>query len=71
MAFIAPAPGAGLGGLAEEGEEVEVWIAGRSAALLDFSQNVLKLTDRFGLGVALLAEAGAQQSQSCLALSGI
>ena len=71
MAFVAPAPGAGLGGLAEEGEEVEVWIAGRPAALLDFSQDVLKLSDRFGLGVALLAEAGAQQSQRCLSLRGV
>ena len=49
MAFVAPAPGAGLGGLSEEGEEVEIGIARGTLALLEFAQHVFELANRFGL----------------------
>ena len=63
MTFVAPTPRALSVRLAEERKEVQIGITRGPLALLQFAQHVFEFADGLRLRVALLTQAGVQQSQ--------
>ena len=62
MTFHSVAPNTGLGGLAENAEEVSFRIPSNTVVFLENAKDILQAHDRGGFDVALLAESGVKQA---------